>query len=225
MKLVLATRNPGKLREFARLLDGAGVELIDLSHFPATDEVVEDADTYLGNARAKALSAMRHTRLAALADDSGLEVDALRGGPGVRSARFAADAPDRAGGGDRANNDLLLERLAGTTGSARSARFRCTLVVVTPDRRELVADGTCEGLIADQPRGSNGFGYDPIFYHPASAATFAEIDADRKLRCSHRAAACAQIAPSLAGFLAPPQAPKAARQTCKGGEEQQKAKS
>ncbi len=201
MKLVLATRNPGKLREFATLLDGAGVELVDLSRFPAAGDIAEDTGTYLGNARAKALAAVRHTGLPAMADDSGLEVDALDGAPGVRSARFAADAPGDKGHGDRANNDLLLERLAGTTGDARSARFRCTLVVATPDGRELVADGTCEGFIADYRGGDNGFGYDPIFYHPGCAATFAEIDAEQKQRCSHRASACKKIAPSLASFL------------------------
>lgn len=200
MRLVVATGNPGKVRELTMLLDLEGVELVGLSDYPGMPEVAETGDTYLANARLKALAAAAHTGLAALADDSGLEVDALGGLPGVRSARFAED--NRAGSGDADNTALLLSRLQDTPDSERSARFRCTIVVATADGRELVAEGACEGTIARSPRGDGGFGYDPVFYCPGERATFAEIPAARKQQLSHRAAACANLRPSLLPFLA-----------------------
>ena len=188
MRLVVATGNAGKVREIAELLDGLGLELLALSEFPGAPAVAETADSYLGNARAKARAAALHTGLPALADDSGLEVDALGGAPGVRSARFAAD--NACGDGDADNVALLLRRLESVADADRRARFRCAIVVATADGRELAAEGTCEGSIARQPAGSGGFGYDPVFYYPPLGATFAEIDAADKRTVSHRAAAC-----------------------------------
>lgn len=199
MRVVVATGNAGKVRELAALLDGAGVELVPLGEFPGAPEVVEDADTYAGNARLKARAAALHTRLPALADDSGLEVDALGGAPGVRSARFAAEH----GGGDSDadNVALLLRRLEQVPDGQRGARFRCVIVVATPDGRELIAEGTCEGSIARRPAGDGGFGYDPVFFHPPLRATFAQVDPARKDAVSHRAAACHALRGRLVEFI------------------------
>ncbi len=199
LRLVVATGNPGKVREFATLLDGLDLELVALSEFPGMPEVAETGSSYLDNARIKARAAARHTGLPALADDSGLEVDALGGRPGVRSARFAADN-DR-GDGDADNTALLLERLVDTPEHERGASFRCVIVVATPDDRELRGEGTCAGKIAHEPSGAAGFGYDPVFHFPAKRATFAEISPAEKQTVSHRAAACADILPRLKAFL------------------------
>jgi XTP/dITP diphosphohydrolase len=201
MKLVVATSNPGKVRELAALLDVDGIELVGLSDFPAMPPVAETGSTYLENARLKAVAAARHTGLPALADDSGLEVDALGGAPGVRSARFAAD--HERGEGDRANLELLLERLRDTPDAKRTARFRCVIAVATPGGHELVAEGTCDGVITRAARGEGGFGYDPVFYYPPANATFAEIPPSEKQRVSHRANACQHLRENLADFLKP----------------------
>jgi XTP/dITP diphosphohydrolase len=198
--LVAATSNPGKRRELAALLADDALAWRSLADFPGAPAVLESGDTFLANARLKAHAAARHSGLPALADDSGLEVDALGGLPGVRSARFAADAG--AGSGDAANLALLLARLRGVPQAARTARFRCAVVVARPDGSELVAGGTCEGRITDAPRGSGGFGYDPVFLAPALGRTFAELDAAQKDHISHRARAIAALRPRLAAFLA-----------------------
>ncbi len=200
MRLVVATGNPGKVRELSSLLDLEGVELVGLTSFPDMPAVDETGETYLDNARLKARAAAAHTGLPALADDSGLEVDALAGLPGVRSARFAED--NGVGKGDADNTALLLSRLTETPDAERSARFRCTIVVATPDGRELVGEGTCEGSIAQRGHGEGGFGYDPVFYYPPEDATFAELPSARKQQVSHRAAACADIRDTLESFLA-----------------------
>ena len=197
MILVAATGNPGKLRELRALLDDPALELRSLADYPGLDPAEENGESFLANARLKAHAVARHAGLPALADDSGLEVDALGGGPGVRSARFAADAG--AGSGDAANVALLLDRLRTVPASERTARFRCAIVVALPDGRELVAEGTCEGRIAAAPRGSGGFGYDPVFLW--GTRTFAEIGAEEKDRVSHRAQAIAVLRPRLAAFL------------------------
>jgi len=207
--LVIATHNAGKRREFEVLLAGLGLHLRDLSEFAAAPPVAEDAPTYADNARAKAIDAARRTGLPALADDSGLEVDALAGAPGVRSARFAADwqaehggAPVAGANADARNVNLLLTRLAGVAATDRAARFRCVIAVALPDGRTLLAEGTCEGTIAAAPRGNNGFGYDPVFVDPATGKTFAELNAAEKHARSHRAAACAALRAQVAVFLA-----------------------
>jgi len=194
--LVIATRNPGKLREYAALFADSPVVLRDLAGFPAAPEVAEDHTTYLGNARDKALSLARFTGLPALADDSGLEVDALDGEPGVRSARYAGN-----GATDHDNVALLLERLRGVPVERRQARFRCVIVVAQPSGALLTSEGTCEGWITTEPRGCAGFGYDPVFYFPPAGRTFAEMEPDEKNRVSHRASACERLAPLLSAFL------------------------
>jgi XTP/dITP diphosphohydrolase len=200
--LVVATNNAGKLREYRALLGDLDLELRALADIPGAPEVAEDGDTYLANARRKAHALAAHTQLPALGDDSGLEVDALGGGPGVRSARFAADAMGRPGpSDDRTNVALLLGRLRRTPDGHRSARFRCVIVVARPDGSELVADGTCDGFITHTARGHDGFGYDPVFLFPALERTFAEISAAEKDAVSHRAHAIAALRPRLLEFL------------------------
>jgi len=195
-RLVLATRNPGKVRELRRLLSDVPITMTDLREFPDAPEVVEDGDSYLANARLKALSIARFTGLPCLADDSGIEVEALEGAPGIHSARFAGP-----GSSDEANRTLLLERLHEVPDERRQARFRCVIVVAKPGGSVLVAEGICKGLITREPRGGGGFGYDPIFFYPPAGRTTAELSEPEKNQISHRAAACASLVPRLVDFL------------------------
>ena len=201
-RLLLATANRGKVQEFADLLADLALDLRSLSDFPDMPAVAETADSYRENARLKARAAAAHCRLPALADDSGLEVDALGGDPGVRSARFAADAG--AGRGDADNVAHLLRCLDSVPAPRRTARFRCVIVVATPDGRELVSEGTCSGHITERARGANGFGYDPLFVPDGRATTFAEMTNEEKSAISHRAAACNALRRELLQFLQPP---------------------
>lgn len=178
MKLVIATKNAGKLREVAATLDGCGIELFSLADFPDMPEPDENSPTFIGNALIKSRAVAAHTGLAALADDSGLEVDALDGAPGVRSARFAPD--------DKSRISRLLELMKDVDDERRTARFVCALALVRPDGFEWTTVGTCEGMITRAPSGANGFGYDPIFRYPPLDATFAEIPGDVKNKVSHR---------------------------------------
>jgi len=196
--LVFATRNKGKLVELRELLAGIQVLAIDEVGV-AVPEVVEDADTFVGNAAKKAREVSAATGLPALADDSGLEVDALGGAPGVYSARYAGEPHS-----DSANNAKLLAALEGVT--KRSARFRAVLAladVAGPLGTEiLTADGTCEGTILTAPRGTGGFGYDPLFFAPELGMTFAEAGVGSKSELSHRARAMRAIKPRLLSYLA-----------------------
>jgi XTP/dITP diphosphohydrolase len=166
------------------LLDGISFDIRLLADMPGARLPEETGATYRDNALLKARAAAAATGHTALADDSGLEVDALGGEPGVRSARFGGAGLDDAG-----RTTLLLKRLAARPGDARSARFRCVIAIVDATGRERVVEGTVEGVIAPAPRGSAGFGYDPIFVYPPLGRTFAELTSDEKLRVSHRAAA------------------------------------
>jgi XTP/dITP diphosphohydrolase len=187
-RFVLATANPHKAVEIAEVL-GPSFELVAR---PAdVPEVVEDADSFEGNARLKALALVAATGEAALADDSGLEVDALDGAPGVHSARYAGDHATAAD-----NVARLLTALADVATAARTARFRCVIVAAWPDGREVVATGTVWGRIAARPVGESGFGYDPVFVPddpPADGRTFAEMSSDEKHQISHRARALRQF--------------------------------
>lgn len=178
MKIVLATGNPGKVAELARLLEGIRIELIPLSEVQNPPAVVEDQSTFRGNARKKAHELYLHTGLPALADDSGLEVQALGGEPGVHSARFAGPDAD-----DAANRRRLLERMAEI--SDRSARFR-TVIALASDDEVVYFEGTCNGQILEKERGSGGFGYDSLFLPEGLELSFAEMDADAKNATSHR---------------------------------------
>jgi XTP/dITP diphosphohydrolase len=206
--LVFATHNRGKLVELRELLPGIEVRSLDDVHVP---DVVEDADTFVGNATKKAREVSAATGLPALADDSGLEVDALGGAPGVYSARYAADLVAAHGGEltreqiDRLNNDKLLRALAHVAPASRTARFRSVLAladVTGPLGSQVItADGACEGMILEAPRGSGGFGYDPLFYSPEFGMTFAEAGVGSKNHLSHRARAMQAIKPRLLEYL------------------------
>ena len=206
--LVFATRNQGKLRELRQLLPD--VDVIDLAEAASRlgreiPEVVEDAKTFAGNAIKKARETSAVTGLPALADDSGLEVDALGGAPGVHSARYAGPDADAA-----ANNAKLVGALAGVRPDRRTARFRAVLAladVTGPLGDEVVTtDGVCEGEILEAPRGTGGFGYDPLFLLPGRGQTMAELGSALKGEVSHRALALRAIRPRLLAYLtgAPP---------------------
>ena len=182
--VVLATNNVHKVSEITHALDFPGWEFKTLREMGIDSEPEEDADTFLGNARIKALAAREASGgLAALADDSGLEVDALDGAPGVWSARYAGEH-----GSDEDNNDKLLDELADVPDPERTARFVCTLVFIDEDGSETIARGTVEGRIGHAPQGDGGFGYDPLFWPDVfnGECTLAEVPQARKNEVSHR---------------------------------------
>ena len=178
MKLVIASSNRGKIAEFQKLLENSEIDLFSLADYPDMSEIIEDGATFLENALKKARMTSSFTNLPALADDSGLEVDALDGAPGVYSARFAPTS--------EARNDKLLTMLKKVPANLRTARFVCALAFVRPDGFEWTTIGVCEGTITHEPRGGSGFGYDPVFYYAPLAKTFAEIPPDVKNSVSHR---------------------------------------
>ena len=193
-RLVLATGNPGKLRELAALLAPWRVEVLPQSAFTAT-VAEETGQTFVENAILKARHAAAASGLPAIADDSGLEVDALGGAPGVRSARYAGDGAD-----DQANNARLLEALAGVAGPDRTARYRCAMVFLRhpDDPAPLVRQSAWEGCIVREPRGTGGFGYDPLFLVAGEARTAAEYPAEEKNLVSHRGRALRALVEALA---------------------------
>ncbi len=194
--ILLATTNPGKLREVKAVLGELPVRLVGLADFPDLPEPVEDAPTFEGNARIKALYYAGQTGVMALADDSGLEVDALDGAPGVYSARYAGVEA-----GDAGNNAKLIEALGGVSQEGRTARFRCVVVLARPEKVLAVGSGAIDGVIIDEPRGANGFGYDPHFLVPSLGRTTAELPPEHKNRISHRGRALADILPHLRSLL------------------------
>ena len=191
--LVLATENPGKIREFSALFANVPVEINAQSSY-GTPAIAETGLSFVENAILKARHAAQHSGLPAIADDSGLEVDALDGAPGIYSARYAG-----ANASDHDNVEKLLNELRNIPPSARSARFQCLLVYMrhSADPTPLICQGTWEGEIAAAPRGSGGFGYDPVFFIPAEGKTAAELTPDIKNRLSHRGRALAQLAHAL----------------------------
>jgi len=191
-KLLIATNNRGKLREYATLLAGLPLALVSLADVGISDAVEEDGATFEENARIKARAYCALSGLPTLADDSGLEVDALGGAPGVYSARYAG-----AGADDAARYRKLLEALKDVPAGRRTARFRCAIALALPDGTEVVAEGSCEGVIGRAPRGQHGFGYDPVFYMPALGLTMAELSPEVKDRVSHRARALMRMKPAL----------------------------
>lgn len=199
-KLLIATTNAGKVVEIAALLADLKCEVIGLTDLPQPlPEVEETGTTFAANALLKAEYYHAQTGLLALADDSGLEVDALDGRPGVYSARYAG-----AGASDAAKVEKLLEELRDVPAAQRTARFVCTIALVGPTIRETFT-GTCPGIIADAPRGTNGFGYDPVFIEPASGRTFAELTRAEKAALSHRGQALKQVKDWLRQAELPPQ--------------------
>ena len=194
--LVIATRNKGKIAEIARILSfDSGIQIRSVAEFDLAD-IEETGTTFEENAALKALTVARATGFAALADDSGLEVDALNGAPGIFSARFAGSHGD-----DQANNEKLLAELASVAPNKRSARFVAVIAVAKPDESTIMERGELLGEIALSLRGENGFGYDPLFLPQGSAKTLGEFEPGRKDEISHRAKALAEIAPRIPLFL------------------------
>ncbi len=182
--LLLATSNPGKIREYRTLLRGVGYRITTPEAEGIAETITESGDTYEQNARLKAIAFARLSHLITLADDSGLEVDALRGQPGVHSARFAGE-----GATDEDKVGLLLARLNGVPREERTARFTCVIAIAHPGGRVDICHGECQGIIALEPKGKHGFGYDPVFYLPDLGRTMAELPRSLKNQISHRARA------------------------------------
>lgn len=201
VRLLVATRNQGKVQELRRLLaELEAVELVGMDAFPDLPDVVEDADTFEGNARKKARAMAAASGLPTLADDSGLEVDALYGAPGVYSARYAGRHGD-----DEANNERILREMLDVPDSARTARFRCALAFVDPagplGEHVHVVHGVVEGRITHARRGDNGFGYDPLFELAGDSRTTAELSPEEKDAVSHRADAARRMLAHLRDYL------------------------
>jgi len=190
MKLLVATTNQGKLSEIAAFLTPLRVDLLSLNDLSNPPAVVEDGKTYEANALKKAHTLAGFSGLATLADDSGLEVDALDGAPGVHSARYSGPDAD-----DARNNAKLLAELAGVPEARRTARFVCVLALIVPglSSAERLFRAECKGCIAFAPRGTRGFGYDPLFFYPPLGQTFGELERESKSRVSHRARALQQL--------------------------------
>lgn len=198
-RLVIATNNQGKLREFRRLLEPLGLEVVAIGDVVREFHVDETGSTFADNAALKARAASELAGAPALADDSGLEVDALEGRPGVRSARYAGE-----GASDAANNALLLDQLAGVADGVRTARFRCAIALSEPSGDLSMVEGTCEGVIQRAPSGTDGFGYDPLFSVPeCGGRSFAELSPAEKDRISHRGKALRKIQDLLVARFAP----------------------
>jgi XTP/dITP diphosphohydrolase len=191
--LVIATRNKNKLKEFKEILSDLDIEILSLDDFGPTPPAIEDGNTFDENAYKKAIHTAKVLGLPALADDSGLVVEALAGAPGVFSARYAGENAS-----DDENCAKLLAELAGVAN--RRAYFQCVLSLAVPSGPALTYEGKCEGIIIDDKRGNNGFGYDPIFYFEEFGKTFAELSMAEKNRVSHRGKALAEIRAELAGI-------------------------
>ncbi|MCL0046493.1 XTP/dITP diphosphatase [Dehalococcoidales bacterium] len=192
VKLLLATNNQGKVREYKSLLHNLPVELVTLAEQGITTVVNEVGGSLEENAKLKATLLAVRSQLLTLADDSGLEVDALGGKPGQLSAHYAGE-----GASDRENVNYLLEQLKGVPWSERSARFRCVIAIATPEGKVEFCSGECQGFITLEPRGKHGFGYDPIFYLPELDKTMAELPLEVKNQVSHRGQAARKIAQVL----------------------------
>ena len=194
MELVVATRNRGKVAEIEQKLAALPVKVLSLDACGVEGEAPETGSSFAANAEEKARYYSRAAGRACLADDSGLEADALRGAPGVYSARYAGENAS-----DEDNNRKLLTEMAKTPPDKRTARFRCALALVTPEGKIYRAEGTVEGVLLTEARGQNGFGYDPLFFLPALGKTMAELSAAEKNSVSHRGRALEALAAELAG--------------------------
>ncbi|MBA7480210.1 dITP/XTP pyrophosphatase [subsurface metagenome] len=188
LEIVLATRNKDKVKEIEKILNGINARLLSLDDFPGCPKVVEDGETLEANAKKKALVVSQYTKKFSLAEDTGLEVEALSGAPGIHSARFAGDNVTY-----EDNNKKLLKLMEKVSLGERSARFRCVAALAKPDGEVVTCEGVCEGIIAFEMKGESGFGYDPLFLLPEYGKTFAELGEEMKNKISHRARALGKI--------------------------------
>jgi len=202
MRFLVATANPGKIREFSAALVSEGIEVFGLDILDDRSEVEETGATFEENARIKAEGYSLRTDMPVLADDSGLEVDALGGEPGVLSARYGGPGLD-----DEGRNRLVLDGLRGVEAERRTARFRCVLALACTGRTIATFEGVIEGRLLEAPSGENGFGYDPLFFHPKSGCTTAELTTAQKQKVSHRGHAIAAFLKALRMGEFPPNCP------------------
>jgi XTP/dITP diphosphohydrolase len=196
MDIVIATLNQNKLKEFRALLKGFPVTILSLKDFPDIPAIVEDGESFYENALKKATTVARYTKKLTIADDSGIEVEALGGRPGVYSSRFAGE-----GATDEENNSKLLKELKGVSPDKRGACFKCVLVVAKSEGEKDFVEGECRGVIIDELRGGYGFGYDPLFLVPEYNKTFSEIEPEEKNKISHRARALKKLLEILPRYL------------------------
>ena len=192
MKFVLATQNPKKLKEMSAILSDLGVEVVSEADLGVKIEVEETGETFAENSLLKAKAVMEATKLPAIADDSGLCVNALNGGPGVYSARYAGEGHD-----DAANNAKLLDALKDVPGEKRTAQFRTSVALIRRGMPAVTADGSVEGVILHSPQGENGFGYDPLFYYEPLKKSFAQLTPEEKNSVSHRRRALESLCDKL----------------------------
>jgi XTP/dITP diphosphohydrolase len=186
--VVVATRNKGKIREIRKALKGLGLRIYALSDFPDVPEIEEDGKSFTENALKKARFYSKYFGKLTIADDSGLEVEWLKGLPGIYSARYAGK-----GASARENNQKLLNEMEGISLSKRGARFKCVMAMVSPDGREAIAEGSCKGRIGFEEKGRRGFGYDPFFILPKYGKTMAELSLEEKNKVSHRGKALRKL--------------------------------
>jgi XTP/dITP diphosphohydrolase len=191
-RILIATRNPGKVREFALALEPEGFDVVGMDALDDSGEIEETGETFEANARLKAEGYSTRTDMLVLADDSGIEVDALDGAPGVQSARYGGPGLD-----DEGRTRWLLQELEGVPDERRTARFRCVLALAREGKTLATFDGVIEGRINHGPEGKNGFGYDPVFFHPPSGCTTAQLTPAEKQKISHRGQAIAALLEAL----------------------------
>jgi XTP/dITP diphosphohydrolase len=196
MNAIVATRNPGKVREIRRVLKGLEVEIRSLKDFPDVPSIEEDGKSFAENALKKARFYAKYFGEIAIADDSGLEVDALKGAPGIYSARYV-----REGASDRENNRKLLKEMEGVPLSRRGATFRCSIAIVSPEGREKTVEGACRGRIGFKEVGRKGFGYDPVFVLPRCGKAMAQLSLDEKNGISHRGKALRKLRKIMGDFV------------------------
>jgi XTP/dITP diphosphohydrolase len=196
LEVVIATRNSDKLREIRQILAPLGLRILSLQDFPEVPEILEDGQTFAENAIKKATTVARRTGRMAIADDSGLAVDALEGRPGVLSSRYAGE-----GATDPDRYHKLLQEMAGVPPVQRAAAFICAMAVASPEGKLEFVEGECRGEIASSPRGTQGFGYDPVFFIPELGRTMAEVEPEVKNRISHRARALEKLKQVLPTFI------------------------
>ncbi|MEH7157694.1 XTP/dITP diphosphatase [Neobacillus drentensis] len=195
-EVIIATKNPGKAKEFEHIFASRGITVQTLLDFPEIPEVEETGTTFEENATLKAETISKALGKMVIGDDSGLIVDALEGRPGIYSARYAGEPKN-----DQNNTDKVLSELAGIPEEKRTARFYCALAVAVPGQETITVSGTCEGRILEDQRGTNGFGYDPVFYVPEKGVAMAELSSDEKNKISHRANALKKLDVNLDSIL------------------------
>ncbi|MFC3211862.1 XTP/dITP diphosphatase [Planomicrobium okeanokoites] len=194
-EIIIATKNKGKAKDFEQLLEPMGYKVLTLHDVAPHMDVEETGETFEANAILKAEAIAQELQATVIADDSGLEIDALDGEPGVYSARYSGDERN-----DESNIDKVLQKMVQVPDSEKTARFRCVLALASPGKETILFEGTCEGLITDERKGENGFGYDPIFYVPALDKTMAEMKPSEKASVSHRGNAIRELGKAMPGL-------------------------